>query len=339
MEITKIEIYNYRLLKHLVLDLEQDLSLIIGKNNCGKTSVLSVLNKFIGDKSSSNNFMYDDFNFDFKNSIFQSVDNNGENWEPNKKNGIELYIFIKYDHKDNLANINPLMLDLNPDNNMIVVKFEYTLSLERMISLVESFSQYYDRFSSNGTGDSEKVVCFDNFMKKKHRQFFEIKKKAILFDTVLQKPSETEYRLLDSTVVDFTKIISFKCIGARRDTINSDSDGTLSGLSTRYYEKTKTDDSNPVIQRFEDTLIATDISLTDIYQGIFDSVIQKVKKFGGIRENETIVKIISTLSQQQLLKGNTTVVYEACNHQLPESYNGLGYLNLINSTFAAQISQ
>jgi hypothetical protein len=141
-------------------------------------------------------------------------------------------------------------------------------------------------------------------MKVKHKQFFGIKKKALLFDTMLQKPSETEYKLLDSSAVDFGKIISFKYIGARRDTVNSDNDSTLSGLSTRYYEKTTNDDSNPTIQKFEDTLIATDEILTDIYRGIFDKVIQKGKKFGGIRENETVVKIISTLSQQQLLKGN-----------------------------------
>lgn len=333
MKIIKIGAYNYRLLKNLELDLENDISLIIGKNNCGKTSVLSALNKFIGEKSASNNFTFDDFNLDFKSSLFQSVEKNGEDWESLDKKGIELFLFIKYESNDNLANINPIMIDLDPDNNTVVVKFEYTLSPEKMSSLVEAFSQYYARFSTEENGSFEKAVCFDNFMKNKHRKFFEIKKKALLFDTELQSPSETEFRLLDSNSVDFNKIISFKCIVARRDTVNSDNDGTLSGLSNRYYEKTKTDDNNPAIQKFEDELIATDTSLTDIYQGIFDNVIKKVKKFGGIRENETVVKIISSLSQQQLLKGNTTVVYEACNHQLPESYNGLGYLNLINIIF------
>ncbi|MFD1674813.1 ATP-dependent endonuclease [Alicyclobacillus fodiniaquatilis] len=333
MEISKIEIYNYRLLKDLKLDLERNLSLIIGKNNTGKTSVLSILNKFIGDRSTSNTFMYDDFNLEFKNSLFEAVQGNGAKWDSIYKRGIELYLFIKYDKNDNLANINPLMLDLDPDNNTVVVKFEYTLSLEKMSSLVESFSQYYARTSPNEDPSVEMSASFNTFMRTKHRRFFQIKKKAILFDVVSQKPIETEYRILDSKVVDFGKVVSFKYVAARRDTVNSDNDGTLSALSNKYYERTKTDDSDPVVQKFEDELIKTDSSLTEIYQGIFDDVIQKVKKFGGIRENETVVKIISTLSQQQLLRGNTTVVYEADNHQLPESYNGLGYLNLINVIF------
>jgi predicted ATP-dependent endonuclease of OLD family len=144
------------------------------------------------------------------------------------------------------------------------------------------------------------------------------------------KADDTKYKILSASVVDLSKIIRFKYISARRDTVNKDNDGTLSSLSGRYYEKTKADDENAKIQQFEDALVETDFSLTDIYQGLFEGVIKKVKKFGGIRENETVVKIISTLSQQQLLKGNTTVVYESEKHQLPESYNGLGYLNLIS---------
>lgn len=333
MKVTKMEVNNYRLLKNIEIDLETDLSLIIGKNNCGKTSVLSVLNKFIGDKSSSNYFKYDDFNIDFKNKLFEAVEANDKEMKMLNNNGIELFIYIEYDRNDNLANINSLMLDLDPDNNTIVVKFEYTLSSEKMISLIESFSEYYNRFLTMENTDVEKTICFDNFMKKKHKRFFEISRKSLLFDTETQKPSEKEYRILESSFVDFNKIISFKYIRARRNTNNSDNDGTLSSLSSRYYEKIKTDDNNPVFQKFEDELLSTDASLTDIYQGIFDNVVKKIRRFGGIKRNETVVKIISTLSQQQLLKGNTTVVYEANNYQLPENYNGLGYLNLINIIF------
>ena len=46
MKVKKIHIENYRMLKRIDIDLEENLSLIIGKNNCGKTSFLSILNKF-----------------------------------------------------------------------------------------------------------------------------------------------------------------------------------------------------------------------------------------------------------------------------------------------------
>jgi len=333
MIVTKIVINNYRLLKNMELDLEKDLSLIIGKNNCGKTSVISALNKFIGSQSGSNIFTFDDFNLDFKNKLFEFVDRDGVDWNEVLPKGIELYLYIKYDSLDNLANIRPLMLDLDPNNNIVILKFEYMLSFDKMESLIKAFSKYYSRFDSDSKVNIDKTTCFDNFIKMKHRQFFEINKKAVLYDLVTCQANETEFRYLSAKTIDLNKVISFRYISAHRDTVNKDNDATLSNLSTRYYEKTKTDDENPDIQHFEDTLIDTDRSLTNVYHGIFNSVIQKVKKFGGIRENETVVNIISTLSQQQLLKENTTVVYDTCNHQLPESYNGLGYLNLISIIF------
>ena len=57
MKIKKIEVENFRLLKTFSMDLENELSLVIGKNNTGKTSILSVLDKFINEKSK---FSYDD---------------------------------------------------------------------------------------------------------------------------------------------------------------------------------------------------------------------------------------------------------------------------------------
>ncbi len=47
MKITKIQVENYRLLKDFSIDIEKELSLVIGKNNCGKTSLLSVIDKFL----------------------------------------------------------------------------------------------------------------------------------------------------------------------------------------------------------------------------------------------------------------------------------------------------
>ena len=41
MHISKVNVFNYRLLNQTSVSCEKDLSLIIGKNNCGKTSFLS----------------------------------------------------------------------------------------------------------------------------------------------------------------------------------------------------------------------------------------------------------------------------------------------------------
>ena len=43
MFLSKITVQNFRLLKDFSIDLEKELSLIIGKNNSGKTSLLYLL--------------------------------------------------------------------------------------------------------------------------------------------------------------------------------------------------------------------------------------------------------------------------------------------------------
>lgn len=329
MKITKIIINNFRLLKNIEIDLEQDLSLIIGKNNCGKTSVLAVLSKFLGEQSTTNGFNYDDFNIDFQNTLYKYVES-GEDWISEKIQGIELYIFIQYDNADSLANISSLMLDLDPENKTVILKTEYVLDDSSFILLRAAFVEYFDRFKNDKYNKLTKKECYNKFMHLKSKQFFKISYKAVLFDKDKITITPNYYRVLDKRKVDLSKIISIKYIAAKRETMNKDNDDTLSSLSSKYYDKIKGNDEDPIIQSFEDALVNTDISLTQVYEGLFENVIGKVKKFGGIKENETVVKIISTLGQQQLLRDNTTMVYETCNHQLPESYNGLGYLNLIS---------
>lgn len=330
MQVIKIIINNFRLLKHTEIDLEKELSLIIGKNNCGKTSVLTALTKFFGDQGNANNFNYDDFNIDFQKELFECLERDVTDWGKKRCQGIELYVFIQYNETDNLANISSLMLDLDPNNKTVVLKVEYALNDISVVTLKDAFEKYYERFKNNKNSKLTKKECYDKFMHSKSRQFFKIVYKAILFDKIAGKICPDKFRVIDKRKVELTKIISIKYIAAKRETMNKDNDGSLSGLSSKYYERIKEDDENPVIQSFEDALVNTDVSLTKVYDGLFENVISKVKKFGGIKENETIVKIISTLGQQQLLKDNTTMVYEAGSHQLPESYNGLGYLNLIS---------
>ena len=47
MQITQIKIKNFRLLKDVEFELNNDLNVIVGKNNSGKTSILYCLDKFL----------------------------------------------------------------------------------------------------------------------------------------------------------------------------------------------------------------------------------------------------------------------------------------------------
>ena len=63
-----------------------------------------------------------------------------------------------------------------------------------------------------------------------------------------------------------------------------------------------------------------------------------IRGLGVPSVNDRQLRIISSLSSEMALQGNTSLLYidPTLNHELPEAYNGLGFKNLIY--MAIQIS-
>lgn len=335
MKISKINVENYRLLKDFSVELEETLSLVVGKNNTGKTSILSVLDKFLNEKSK---FSFDDFNIDFKNeleNLITSVDVSGE-FAPK---GIRLKIFIEYNEKDDLSNVSRVLMDLDPDNNIIVLGFEYTLSYTDFLTLRSDYATFASREEAKVAAKKKNAPSeLNEFLKQNLDDYFGIHKFSFEYDIATNKITDTKPIDLISENVNLKDILSFKYISARRDVTNKEKENTLSRQTSNLYKKTEDNsDRTQATEDFKDQLSETDNTLSDIYKNLFSDVIKKVKDFGGIKLNDTNIAIISTLQHRELLEGNTTVVYTHDDHKLPEHYNGLGYMNLISMIFEIEI--
>ena len=330
MKITKIDIRNFRLLKNFSIDLEEELSLVIGKNNTGKTSLLTVLDKFLNDTKS---FSYNDFNFDFRQKLKQIVEEETiieENYTPK---GIKLKIFIEYTETDNLANISRVLMDLDPKNNMVVLGFEYALSYENIKKLKSDYQEYKNRPNSS----EENTDIFNEFLEKEYSNYFKINKYSFEYKISEKKLNEKNFIRLDDENISIKNIINFKYISAKRDVTNKERENTLSKKTSELYKKFDNENNQNIIQEFKEQLAKTDNDLNKIYSNLFKDVIEKIKDFGGIKPNETNIDIFSTLQHKELLEGNTTVFYNRGDNRLPENYNGLGYMNLINMIFEIEI--
>ncbi len=336
MKIKKIKVENYRLLKDFSIDLEDELSLVIGKNNTGKTSLLSVIDKFLN-QSDKNKFSYDDFNIDSKKKLQSLIEKDGVDEQTFQPFGIKLKIFIQYKDKDNLSNISKVMMDLDPDNNFIVLQFEYALNFDHFNKLKKDFTDFYKKESEKNKNDSNTKDLSD-YLKQNLSDYFKPFRKSIEYDQETKKENELNFINLDSENISLKDIINFKYIRANREVSNKDIDKTLSLQTSKIYKKTEaSDEQEEAVEKFKNKLIETDTELSRIYNSLFDKVINKVKKFGGIREDDSIIEIISSLQHRELLDGNTTVMYNHNGHLLPEYYNGLGYMNLINMIFEIEL--
>jgi len=375
MILTKIKVKNYRLLKDFELDLEKVLSLIIGKNNTGKTSLLTILEKTIGEKG-KRSFSFEDFNIEFKDElkILLESDIIEENYP---FTGISLKLFISYDEKDDLINISRIMMDLEPENSTVVLGFEYALSFsnyqklksdyvtykaqetlkaskrqvtENAIAVTIAKNEQLGKTLIDTTAPTERAnivemtkdIC--NFLSVHLKDYFSYTEKAISYNIDdKNNPYEDDKIYIDLTAlkerVAINKIISFEVINARRDVSNKEPNKALSALSSNIYKKAEANQAElEAIDDFKYTLSKTDVQLDGIYAKLFEDVIAKVRQFGGIKQDDSIIEIISTLQHRELLEGNTTVMYKHDEKErLPEHYNGLGYMNLISMIFEIEI--
>lgn len=354
MKIKSIYIKNYRLLKDFKLDLEDELSLVLGKNNSGKTSILSVLDKFIN--SDKSKFTSEDFNLVFKNELKSLVEDTYQKTEIEfeelgKAIGIKLRLVIEYFEKDDLSNICDVMMNLDPDNNFVVLGFDFVINYDRYKKIRKDYFEFKTKekikFNKgiikpieniDETGEIKSTYTersFNDFFKQNFTEYFKLFKSPLEWDNIGKC-------IIESTVVgneNFKEIINFKSIKAKRDVNNKETDKTLSKQTSEIYKKEETsDEQKEKIEKFTDELSSTDNTLSEIYADLFKGVIDDVKKFGGLKAEETNIEIFSTLQQRELLEGNTTVMYtHENNDKLPEHHNGLGYMNLISLIFEIKI--
>ncbi|WP_031480469.1 ATP-dependent nuclease [Maridesulfovibrio frigidus] len=332
MKICKITVENFRLLKDFSIDLEDELSLVVGKNNVGKTSLLTVLEKFLGSKSKGS-IAFDDFNIEFKNYLYKLIDDKDANIEEGEQLGIKLRLYIKYNEDDDLSNISSVLMDLDPENNYVILGFDYLFKNIALQQAKQDFAVFVEK-----KGAEKECDLISLFLSKKYSDYFDLDIKSLAYDIKSSEIREDAFISLLKENISLKNILNFQCISARRDVSNKGNDGSLSAQTSKMYKRIESsDDQNKTVDEFQEKLAETDSELTGIYSKLFQDVIEKVSRFGGIVSDESVIEIVSTLQHRELLAENTTVTYAHGDESLPEHYNGLGYMNLISIIFQIEI--
>lgn len=315
MKISKIEVKNYRLLKNFSVTLENDFSLIIGKNNTGKTSLLHILQCFLS--TTTNVFNFEDFSVEFQKKIIETIESDKITSDTYENLKISLRICIEREENDNLANISDLILDLDPQNKTLLLSFEYLLDFDNLKKLKDDYKEHH----------IENLV---EFLKKHHRAYFNISRKVIDIND--------ESVFLDIEDKQVKKVLAIQTISAKRDVLNGDGEDqknnkTLSKLSYKYFKPFEDSQSEHIIE-LQKKLIETDSNLSDSYEKIFKEVTDDLKTF-SFDGSKILVK--SNFQEINILKENTSVTYDEDGYHLPEDYNGLGYMNLFAIIFELHI--
>lgn len=145
MKLINVTVKNFRLLQDVTMKIDDTTTLIVGKNNTGKTSFSRIFDIFIsGKKPSFNDFSlstHEKFN-ELYNDYLNITDDNKEDVIKKIRNEmpkISLLLELKFNNSDNLANIKPFMTGLLDTDTTIKVLFEYSSSAsDKLMEIVKS---------------------------------------------------------------------------------------------------------------------------------------------------------------------------------------------------------
>jgi predicted ATP-dependent endonuclease of OLD family len=323
MKIRQLRIKNFRLLDEVTLNIEDDITLIVGKNNTGKTSLFEAINIF----AKSQEISFEDFSqsaylafnrllkfinkIDF-NSISERRKEIFEKIIQNQTPKVQLYIEVEYNiQNDSLINLSEFITDLDENRNdaTILISYESNNSLGLFFSFL---------------GREKKEINLITWLKENVKTFYKIKCFAVDKDSDFKKEIDLSFKS------KIEKIVSFEDIKASRtlDDTKTDKNKTLATGFSHYYRER--DQNREDVKKLESTLSGVSNVLKGEYEKVLKEVISDLNDFGASTPI-TIpqIEIDSEFDSESVIKNNIKYYYKHEGINLPESYNGLGYSNLI----------
>ncbi|UXJ53510.1 ATP-dependent nuclease [Pseudomonas citronellolis] len=306
MKIRRIKAQNFRMLKNSMLELQPELSLLIGRNNSGKTSFLILFEKFYSDSS---NFTFDDFPIEHRKEILDIAEDTDES-----NLAIRMLLEIEYSETDDLDQLSNFILDLDDSSNTVKILFECSIDKKRLLKDLEDSDSDKSRYIRK---------YLSNYLKK---NIFALENEDHI--------SSLREGLVHRDIKKIKDLINFEIIHAKRDVASSEGGKKiLSKLTTQYFNKKNNEPA--LFDPINDLIISMDESLEKAYTTFFDQFLDTSKKFLGINN----IKVISNLESNEILENSSQVVYGADQSFLPETFNGLGHMNILYLLLTIEIKK
>lgn len=320
MFISKVTIKNFRLLRNTTLDVRQSMSLLIGKNNTGKTSVLVIFEKFF---HQTNKFRYDDFPLALRDNI-HTLDENTDIDDLS----IRMILEIKYDESDNLEHLSEFILDLDPDVRTVKILFECRIDKDALLKEVSEFNE----------SDRKDVIVknLDQYLKRNIYVFDDNDYNDATGNDDFFKVNR--HKLIKKELKDIRSLISLHIIHARRHLSsseeNKDSRKPLSTITTAYFNKNN-DANKQTLLDINKFLVDTDKTLGEKYETFFETFLKNCKNFLSLEK----LSVVSNIQSNMLLDNSSQVIYGSNDNYLPEHLNGLGYMNILYLLLQIEITK
>jgi putative ATP-dependent endonuclease of the OLD family len=316
MRITEIAVKNFRLLEDVTLCLEEGATVIVGRNNSGKTSLTELFRRLLSEKAVT--FRLEDFSLGVLEQFWDAYDLwKRKEEEPDVRQAlphIGTTLNVTYGRDEDLGPLSDFIIDLDEECTSARLNIRYALAPGKM-------SQLFDGL------DDDKPAFF-KALKERIPKVFKASVEA-------EDPNDSTNRKIVDTS-HLRALLQFGFINAQR-TLDEVSDKGRAVLGKVFEKLFITASSETATTEDQESANALKTATDDVQAQIDEKFNKEMKKlapafelFGYPGLADPNLRTETLLQVEQLFSNHTTVGYPGVHGiNLPESYNGLGPRNLI----------
>mgnify|MGYP001805838434 CR=1 FL=1 len=323
MKITSIAIRNFRRLERVAIGFEENETVFVGPNNSGKTSATAAFRCFLGRKE----FRVHDLSV----SKVSALDAFGDGADAEVLPKIELDIWFSIDPNHiSFGRAFTLLPELSDELDKVGIRLKY-----QPRDPAKMLSAYWSAYPASDNKIRTRTLSQFLGTDSNLKHHYEIAYYSLDDSSVETAETQLDNKDGSSLLKDLLRV---DFVDAQRgvDDDEANRSNRLSTAFAAFYKKNL--EQAEAEQSAYEVIDENNQKLTEHYKTHFSDLMGVIKELGVPSINDRYLKIVSSLSPLEALQGNTDLLYIDAErqHELPESYNGLGFKNLIY--MAIQIS-
>lgn len=326
MRLDRYSIRNFRRLEDVEISLESNETIFVGANNAGKTSATVAFRTFVSNRL---DFKIHDFPTELINDFDAFGD--GKRLSQEALPSIELDLWFSFNPDIEYGRVAYLLPRIGVEDVEAGIRLKYSVTSPEQL-LLDYNKSYPVTIESANDENKRARKSLSHYLSQ---------------DGILKKHFSLKYYVLEQTAPNsalalhpleyqvgrkaLASLIRVDFVDAQRniDESSTSKSNRLSDIFFDFYQHNlnKLNNDNESLEIIE----KSNDNLTSHYEKEFESLIQTIEELGFPGANDRTLKIISNLNPEKALGGNAILTYfdADARHPLPESYNGLGYKNLI----------
>lgn len=324
MFLKKIEIKNFRLWKDTSIELEQQSTVIVGKNNCGKTSFMSLMQLLVQNEKPK----FDDYPLMERNNLYKKIVEYLKGQLSFKDVECEILLpsvkfYIDYSIEtvdENLGALSSFIIDTDSDITNALIGASYYLACSE------------DQFKIFFNDDILQCVNSDDLIRKSLEKLYEAFVKLNFYainPQNNQKKRKVEYK-------EFKALFPIFAIKAERSMDESDSSNKtpLKNIMTTIFQPEldkSFDELKPKIEDLHKLCNTVNQNTQDQVNELLKDIVKESLEFGYPSAEDQQLVAKSHINLEDQIKNSVDLHYHnsATKETLPSEYNGLGYKNLV----------